>query len=113
MRGFPAALMLALCVWIAPVSRACAQDNLLDSGFIVDIAAQDLSSAVITLSKQAGAQVVMPAGKLDRFETRGLHGRMSLRQALARLLHVTPYRFYQSGGSTIIIDATEAASITR
>lgn len=86
-----------------------AQAGPLDTTVDADIRAQALSDAVLALSRQAGVQVLMPAEKLDRYGTAGLRGRMSLRQALGRLLEGTPYRYRESGGSTIVIDTAEPA----
>lgn len=113
MRGCALVLTLAFCALTASAQGTPAKSALLDTQLWADIAPQDLSSAVISISKQAGVQVVMPAAKLDRYAAASLHGRMSLRDALAQLLRDTPYRFRQAGANTIVIDAVESASVTQ
>src|SRR5436190_520228 len=106
-----AAALLTVVVSLGVAPLAAADDNgLLDRKFEVDIAAQEASTAVIELSKQAGVQVAMAGGSLDGAHTDGLHGAFSLRDALTQLLQGTPYAFQQTAANTITVTAAAAAA---
>jgi iron complex outermembrane receptor protein len=93
-------------------SVACyAQDQGLARVVSFGIAPQKVSTALIQLSNQAGVQVLMPGELTDSKNTRGVHGKMSVEQALDRLLEGTQLRYRLTGENVIGIEAlkTEAA----
>lgn len=94
------AVALALFSMLPSVVLAQVLDKTVDA----DVTAQPVSTALIALSKQAGVQILMPGNELDKFSTAGLHGRMSLREALSKLLSGTRFGFHQAGDNTIGID---------
>jgi hypothetical protein len=99
------------CVLLFSCAAVAAADTAaLDTFFEAHVEPQGLSSAVLALSTQAGVQVVMPAGELDRYEAEGVHGHVSLRQALTSLLRSTPFRFRLAGRSTIVIEAAKVVA---
>ena len=85
--------------------------QVLDKAVDVNVSSQKVSTALIELSKEAGIQLLMPGRDLDKFETRGVHGHMSLRAALAGLLQDTKYGFHQAGENTVGIDAPDSAAL--
>ena len=97
-------LSLLLALGLAITAHA-QQAKVLEKTMHVDVSAQKVSTALIELSKEAGIQLLMPGKSLDKFETPGVHGQMSLREALAELLRGTRYGFHQVGENTIGIDA--------
>jgi len=100
------AVALALFLMLSPAVIAQTLDKTIDT----NVAAQPVSTALIALSKQAGVQILMPGKELDKFNTSGLHGRMSLRDALNNLLNGTHFSYHQAGDNTIGIDAPTATS---
>ena len=84
---------------------AALADDALDKVVSVDIPAQSLTDALIQLSQQSGAQILMSAAVVGNRSSGGVHGQMSLREALADLLHGSPLGFHAAGGNTIGIDA--------
>lgn len=84
-------------------------DDALDKVVTVDIPAQPLTGALILLSKQSGTQILTSAGLVGDRNTDGVHGQMSIREALSGLLKGSPLGFHAAGDNTIGIDATPAA----
>ena len=79
-------------VWGAVVSLVlCASAWGLDLNELhqFDIPAQKLSTALVEFSRQAKAPVVSATPEVERFESPGVSGRMSLREALNTLLRGT------------------------
>lgn len=100
--------LVACCAWAMMVlmfsSHAYAQQAQgLSKTVTVDVPAQKVSTALIELSKQAGVQVIMPGAELDKFYTQGIHGTMSLRDALDKLLQGTPLIFLETAPNTITV----------
>lgn len=92
------ALMLFLCVTVHAQN-----EELLDRAVTVDIAAQSLNSALLLLGRQAHIQVMMPSRSVDGLHAEGVHGAMTLRQALSALLEGTRLDYYTVGPNTIRI----------
>lgn len=72
---------------------------------VFDIEAQPLSSALIEFSRQADVQVLTPASRVQKLKTRGVHGRMTVSEALSELLQGTRLRYHLAGTNIIGIDA--------
>jgi len=70
----------------------------------VNIEAQPLASALLEFSRQAGVQVVSPGALVTDSKTPGVHGKMSLSEALTRLLQGTSLSFHAAGANTIGLD---------
>lgn len=82
-----------------------ADQALLDRMVEFDVDAQLVSTAVLQIAKQAGIQVAMAGDSLHEFYTPGVQGRLSLREALTRVLQDTNFDFVQTGASTVMIRA--------
>jgi len=89
---------------------ACAEDALLDRTVHVDIPPQQLTSALIQLSKQAGIQVLMSADAVSGVATQGVHGDMPLGAALGTLLGGTKFGFHAAGVNTIGVDVPKGTT---
>ena len=100
------AVALATLLMLPPFALAQTLDKSIDA----DVGAQPVSTALIALSKQAGVQILMPGKELDKFKTPGLHGHMSLREALNKLLSGTRFGFHEAGENTIGIDVPTSTS---
>lgn len=74
-----------------------------------DIQAQSLATALIEFSQQADVQVAAPATMLEHLATQGVHGRMSIADALQQLLTGTHLGFHAAGVNTIGINRLPAA----
>lgn len=103
MKFFRIILAAALCACAAVA--AAAQAPLLEKTVVVDLPAQPLPGALISLSRQAGIQIVMPANLLDELRSPALHGPMTLDQAFRRALAGTRLRFHQVGEDIVGIEA--------
>lgn len=106
-------LRLVLCyVWammaVAFSGYVHAQD--LGKMVTVDVPPQKVSTALIELSKQAGVQVIMPGTELDKLETQGVHGQMTLGEALSKLLQGTPLRFHETAPNTITVSSAGSSA---
>lgn len=86
------------------VAAASVNSAALDRRIAVDLSEQTLSAAIIELTKLAGVQLVMPGGPLHEETTPGLHGEMTLREALTRLLKGSGATFRETSPGTIAID---------
>src|SRR5712675_1025699 len=78
---------LALIVCLSMCSVGWALD--LESQQQFDIPAQKLSTALVEFSRQAKTPIVSSTPDVERFNSPGVTGRMSLRQALRNLLQGT------------------------
>jgi hypothetical protein len=58
-------------------------------------------------ARQAGIQIVAPAGKLDGINTQAVHGAMDRRQALAKLLEGTPLVVSSDDGKVVILQMAD------
>lgn len=95
MRLLSTGIVLLLCASLARPTSALD----LESRFEFRIAPQKLATALVELSRQADAPVVSDTRELDRFDSEGISGRMSLRHALSALLKGTDldYRVTDQG----------------
>src|SRR5260370_487507 len=90
-----ARLVLLSIVWIclswlgALISFAQAEQPGLSKPVTVDTAPQKLSPALIEFSQQTNVQILTPALAVDDLNTQGVRGRMSLNEAMTRLLQGT------------------------
>ncbi len=72
------------------------------------IGPQTLTSAVIQFSEQSGVQIVTTDTRVSGLKTRGVSGKLSVNEALKKLLEGTGLRFKQVGETAIaLIDAGE------
>ena len=71
---------------------------------MVDIGPQKVSTALLELSRQAEIQVLMPGLVADERATQGVHGRMSVGEALTRLLEGTSLKYRIAGDNIIGIE---------
>ena len=55
-----------------------------------NLLSQPAVNAIPMFARQAGIQIVAPAGKLDGINTQAIHGEMDRHVALTRLLEGTP-----------------------
>jgi TonB-dependent receptor len=94
--SYSAALLLASSV--APVRAQTQTFNLLS---------QPAVNAIPMFARQAGIQIVAPAGKLDGINTQAIHGDMDRRQALAKLLEGTPLVVSSDDGKVVILQLAE------
>lgn len=109
MRGAAFVLLLSLLA-----SGASAQESgVLDKTIVADVPVQALPSALIALSAEAKVQVIMPGNRLDGVMTRGVKGRMRLRQALTILLHGTTLTFHETAPRTITITTASPPPVKR
>jgi outer membrane receptor protein involved in Fe transport len=70
-----------------------------------DIPAGALGQALIVLGEQAHITIGVTDPRIAAIRSPGVHGRMELRQALAKLLSSTGYTFILAGGSVRIVPA--------
>ena len=70
----------------------------------VDIGPQKIATALIQLSHQAGIQVLMPGAAVDNLRTAGVHGAMTVEQAVKKLLEGTSLGFRSVGPNAIGIE---------
>lgn len=97
-RGLQWCIPLLLCVLALPVCAAT-----LDSPVTVRIAAQPLESALLELAEQASLQLVLDPQLVKSRSAPALSGKMSIRQALDRLLQNTGLVYRWSGDHTVTI----------
>lgn len=102
---------LLSCLAILTVARAdpAAADPLSRTAQF-DIGAQSLSTALIEFSQQAEVQIAAPATMLEHLVTKGVHGRMTVADALQQLLSGTHLGFHAAGVNTIGINRQPAAT---
>ena len=94
-------------------SPAALADDALDKKVAVDIPAQRLSSALTLLSTQSGTQILISPGLAGDRGTDGIHGQMSIRDALSGLLRGSPLGFHAAGENIIGIDLVPVAQLER
>jgi iron complex outermembrane recepter protein len=100
-------LAAPLIMMLASVG-ARADDSLLGMTVDVDIPPQQLETALIALSRQAGVQLQMPAEIVAGLNTSGVHGPMTLNDAFVTLLEGTALTFRSAGTKTIGIQSAHA-----
>jgi len=76
----------------------------------LDIPAGTLGQALIALGEQAHITIGITDSRLAAIRSPGLHGRMDVREALAKLLHGTGHTFVFNGRAVRIIPAAPAAA---
>src|SRR5882762_5527240 len=72
-----------------------------------NLQSQPAVNAIPMFARQAGIQIVAPAGKHDGINTQAIHGEMDRRQALARLLEGTPLVVSSDDGKVVILQLAE------
>src|ERR1700744_2256554 len=72
-----------------------------------DLPAQPAVNSIPMFAKQAGIQIVAPAGQLSGINTPAIHGELDRKQALARLLEGTPLVVSSDDGSVVILQIAE------
>lgn len=98
-------LCLLSCLALLTVARADpASGDPLNRTAQFDIKAQSLATALIEFSQQAAVQVTAPATMVSNLETKGVHGRMVVADALQQLLSGTHLGFHAAGVNTIGIN---------
>ncbi|HEY0412771.1 MAG TPA: TonB-dependent receptor [Allosphingosinicella sp.] len=93
----PVLAAVTLCVAAAPATAA--------ESLPFDIPASTLSRSLIALAGQARITIVASDPALSRIQSRAVHGRMSVRAALTRLLSGTGYTFVEAAPGAIRIVA--------
>jgi iron complex outermembrane receptor protein len=94
--SYSAALLLA-----SSVTPALAQTQ------TFNLLSQPAVNAIPMFARQAGIQIVAPAGKLDGINTQAIHGEMDRHQALAKLLEGTPLVVSSDDGKVVILQLAE------
>jgi iron complex outermembrane recepter protein len=95
-------LQWCIPLWLCALSLS-AQATTLDSQVTVRIAAQPLESALLELAEQAAVQLVLDPQLVKSRSSPALTGKMSIRQALDRLLQNTGLVYRWSGAHTVTI----------
>jgi iron complex outermembrane receptor protein len=72
-----------------------------------NLLSQPAVNAIPMFARQAGIQIVAPAGKLDGINTQAIHGEMDRRQALAKLLEGTHLVVSSDDGKVVILQLAE------
>ncbi|MDE8652897.1 TonB-dependent receptor domain-containing protein [Novosphingobium album (ex Liu et al. 2023)] len=93
------------------VVAVCTAQPALAQARLFDIPAQSAVTGIPAFARQAGVQIVAPAGGLDGKRTRAVKGRLAVDQALAHLLQGTGLRVGARNGQTIslVADTTSDA----
>ncbi|MFT8783362.1 TonB-dependent siderophore receptor [Acetobacter syzygii] len=73
-----------------------------------NIAAQPLSSALLSFGKQSGLQMTAPGELLRGVKTGGVHGQLTSGQALGQLLVGTGLSYAPSGNGTVVLTKASA-----
>ena len=94
-RAIASAILLALSL------GANAQD--LSQEIEFNIAPKSLPAAIIEFSKQTGVQVVTAGEDVSTLATQGVSGRLTISEALQKLLSGTELRFRPIGESTVAL----------
>ena len=97
-RAFACSAAVTLVGLVAPAMAQTATFNLLS---------QPAVNAIPMFARQAGIQIVAPAGKLDGINTQAIHGEMDRHQALAKLLEGTPLVVSSDDGKVVILQLAE------
>lgn len=69
----------------------------------IDIPAQDVPAALLSLSSQTGTQLLFTADELKNFQSKAIKGVMSVEDALGTLLKDTNYTFKANGAGTYVL----------
>ncbi|MDE1146415.1 MAG: TonB-dependent receptor [Azospirillaceae bacterium] len=97
----PALLCGAASIIIALGGPAMAQTR------SFDLPAQPAVSAIPMFAKQAGIQIVAPAGQLAGITTQAIHGEIDRHKALATLLQGTPLVVSSDDGTVVVLQLAE------
>ena len=101
---FLAAPALSFALFVATPSQA--------QPVPINIAAQPLSSALATLSEQAGIQIVYSQAAVAGLKSAGVSGQMEPEEALRRVLTGTAIRYRMADGHVTLLVAGEDASLS-
>jgi len=96
------ALQCCIPIWLCLLSLP-ARSATLDSQVTVKIAAQPLENALLQLAEQASLQLVLNPRIVKSRRAQALAGKMSIREALDRLLRNTGLGYQWSGDHTVTI----------
>jgi outer membrane receptor protein involved in Fe transport len=102
------ATLLAVATTLPLVAHAIA-----DTAKRVDVPAGDLSSALLSLSRQTGTDLVYPPEQIHGLTTEGVHGELTAEQAVIELLKGTPLEPTVDRTGAIFIAAPRPASGSR
>lgn len=115
-----AATLIALICSLALTARAVADDPVSDDSRKddsrkIDIPAGDLMTAIESLAKKAGIEIVYRSDQLQGLHTQGVTGRFTAHEAVMRLLAGTPLMLRRdpSGAMLIVIAGKGSASLRR
>ena len=72
-----------------------------------DLPAQPAVNSIPMFAKQAGIQIVAPAGQLSGITTPAIHGDIDRKQALAKLLEGTPLSVSSDDGAVVILQIAD------
>ena len=72
-----------------------------------DLPAQPAVNSIPMFAKQAGIQIVAPAGQLAGINTPAIHGDLDRKQALAKLLEGTPLAVSSDDGAVVILQVAD------
>ena len=106
--------MLQRFAWIALLAMGLAMNAVAQEQKSIDIAAQDLGSALRALASQTGAQIVFAADDLKGLKARPVKGAMTTEEAIRRLLEGTGATFAVASTGTFEIQRAkdETAAVT-
>src|SRR5215475_3226342 len=76
-----------------------------------DLPAQPAVNSIPMFARQAGIQIVAPAGGLAGINTQALRGEFDRHQALTRLLEGTPLVISSDDGNVVILQMAEKAKV--
>ncbi|WP_049974017.1 TonB-dependent receptor [Azospirillum sp. B4] len=76
-----------------------------------DLPAQPAVSAIPMFAKQAGIQIVAPAGQLTGITTQAIHGELDRKKALATLLQGTPLVVSSDDGTVVVLQLAQPAKV--
>ena len=103
---YPALPLLIAFVLIMSTSAARPASALdLLTQFEFRIAPQKLTTALVELSRQASAPIVSATSEVDRFDSSGINGRMTLQHALSTLLEGTNLQYRVTDQGVIAVGA--------
>ena len=90
-------------------STALAQAQV-SSSSTIDVPAGDLATALNTLARQSGTQLVYRADQLKGVHTAGVHGATSTEQALESLLRGSGFSATRDASGAVLIERDQAAA---
>jgi len=105
MKSFKALRSALLCGTAAIVIGLSAPVQAQTRSF--DLPAQPAVSSIPMFAKQAGIQIVAPAGQLGGINTQAIHGDLDRKQALAKLLEGTGLTVSSDDGSVVILQLAD------